>query len=119
MEAYRLEIPKCPAESVRRLERELGVSGPLAQVLVRRGLGEAAHARSFLDVRVEGVPRRMDGKTRSVWVVQRDFRSVQGLMMSFVLETIVDGYPQTHKIVVEKVAVNPKLDAATFAKPKA
>ncbi len=76
-------------------------------------------AHSFLDVKVEGVPRRMDGRMRSVWVYQRDFRSVQGLMMPFVLETIVDGYPQTHKIVLDKVAVNPKLDAATFAKPKA
>jgi hypothetical protein len=74
---------------------------------------------SFLDVKVEGVPRRMDGKMRSVWVYQRDFRSVQGVMIPFVLETIVDGFPQTHKIVLEKVAVNPKLDAATFAKPKA
>ncbi|TMK99763.1 MAG: single-stranded-DNA-specific exonuclease RecJ [Actinobacteria bacterium] len=48
MEAYRLEIPDCPADAVRRLERELAVSEPLAQVLVRRGLGEAALARSFL-----------------------------------------------------------------------
>src|SRR6266850_358030 len=76
-------------------------------------------AHSFLDVKVEGVPRRMDGKTRSVWVYQRDFRSVHGVMIPFALETIVDGYPQTHKIVLDKVAVNPKLDAATFAKPKA
>jgi len=51
MDAYRLEIPECPAESVRRLEHALGVSGPLAQVLVRRGLVEAAQARSFLDAR--------------------------------------------------------------------
>ncbi len=76
-------------------------------------------AHSFLDVKVEGVPRRMDGKMRSVWVYQRDFRSVHGVMIPFVLETIVDGYPQTHKIVLDKVAVNPKLDPATFAKPKA
>ena len=40
-------------------------------------------------------------------------------MIPFILETIVDGYPQTHKIVFEKVAVNPNLDAAAFAKPKA
>ena len=76
-------------------------------------------AHSFLDVKVEGVPRRMDGKMHSVWVYQRDFRSVQGLKIPFVLETIVGGYPQTHKIVLDKVAVNPKLEPATFAKPKA
>jgi outer membrane lipoprotein-sorting protein len=74
-------------------------------------------ARSFLDVKVEGVPRRMDGKMHTVWVYQRDFRSVQGLKIPFVLETVVEGYPQAHKIQVEKVVVNPKLDAATFAKP--
>jgi hypothetical protein len=76
-------------------------------------------AHSFLDVKVEGVPRRMDGKVHSVWVYQRDFRSVQGLKMPFVLETVVDGYPQTHKILFDKVAVNPKLGAATFARPRA
>jgi hypothetical protein len=61
----------------------------------------------------------MDGKTHNVWVYQRDFRSVQGLKIPFVTETIVDGYPQAHKIVVENVAVNPQLGPATFAKPKA
>jgi hypothetical protein len=76
-------------------------------------------AKSFLDVKVEGVPRRMDGKMHSVWLYQRDFRSVQGVKIPFVLETIVDGYPQGHMILVDKVAVNPKLDAAAFARPKA
>ncbi len=74
---------------------------------------------SFLDVKVQGTPRRMDGKLHDVVVYQRDFRAVQGLKIPFVLETAVDGYPQTHRIVVEKVAVNPKLGDATFAKPKA
>jgi hypothetical protein len=76
-------------------------------------------AQSFLDVKVEGVPRRMDGKAHSVWIYQRDFRSVQGLMVPFVLETAVDGYPETHRVTVEKVAVNPKLADTLFAKPKA
>lgn len=76
-------------------------------------------ARTFLDVKVEGAPRQMDGKLRRVWVYQRDFRSVQGLRIPFVLETVVDGYPQKHKIVLERIAVNPKIDAATFARPKA
>jgi len=39
-------------------------------------------AQSFLDVKVDGAPRRMDGKMRSVWISQRDFRSVQGLMVA-------------------------------------
>ena len=75
-------------------------------------------AQSFLDVKVEGSPRRMDGRMHTVWVYQRDFRTVQGVTMPFVLETAVDGYRETHKIVIEKVTVNPKLDDSLFAKPK-
>jgi hypothetical protein len=75
-------------------------------------------AQSFLDIKVEGVPRRMDGRMHDVWIYQRDFRPVQGVMMPFLVETAVDGYPGTHKMVMEKVAVNPKLDDAVFMKPK-
>ena len=74
--------------------------------------------QSFLDVKVEGTPRRMDGRMRDVWVYQRDFRPVQGVQMPFLLETAVDGYPGSHKMVIEKVAVNPRLDDALFTKPK-
>jgi outer membrane lipoprotein-sorting protein len=75
--------------------------------------------QSFLDVKVEGVPRRMDGRMHTVWVTQRDFRSVQGVKVPFVLETSVDGYRDTHKMVLDKVAVNPQLSDARFTKPGA
>jgi hypothetical protein len=74
-------------------------------------------AQTFLDVKVEGAPRRMDGRMRTVWVYQRDFRSVQGLVIPFVLETAVDGYRETHKMIIDKAALNPKLDDARFTKP--
>jgi hypothetical protein len=74
-------------------------------------------AQSFLDVRVEGTPRRMDGVMRTVWIYQRDFRSVQGIMLPFLLETAVDGYRDTHKMIIEKAEVNPKLADGRFAKP--
>jgi hypothetical protein len=83
--------------------------------------GNALHiwidAQSFLDVRVEGSPRRMDGKMRTVWIYQRDFRTEQGVMVPHLLETAVDGYRDTHKMVIEKVAVNPALNDTLFAKP--
>jgi outer membrane lipoprotein-sorting protein len=75
-------------------------------------------AQSFLDVKVEGTPRRMDGRMHTVWVYQRDFRPVQGLSLPFVLETAVDGYKDTHKMTIEKVGLNPQLDDALFAKPR-
>ena len=43
-----LNIPPAPIASVRALERKLGVSFALAQVLVRRGLGEEEAARAWL-----------------------------------------------------------------------
>ncbi len=75
--------------------------------------------QSFLDVKLSGTPRRMDGKMHNVSVYQRDFRNVQGLMIPFVIETAVDGYRETHKIALETATVNPKLDDALFTKPQA
>jgi outer membrane lipoprotein-sorting protein len=76
-------------------------------------------AQSFLDVKVEGAPRRMDGRMHNVFTYQSDFRSVQGVKIPFVLETEVDGYRDTHKMHIEKATLNQKLDDAEFAKPKA
>jgi len=76
-------------------------------------------AKSFLDVKVEGLPRRMDGKMRAVWITQRDFRSVHGVMVPYLYETANEGNPRTHKMVIEAVEVNRTLDDARFAKPQA
>jgi single-stranded-DNA-specific exonuclease len=46
--APRLEIPPAPLADVLRLERELGVSHVVAQVLVRRGLADPERARAWL-----------------------------------------------------------------------
>lgn len=85
--------------------------------------GDAQHmwidAHSFLDTRVEGTPRLMDGHLRTVWVNQRDFRSVQGLKVPFLMETAIDGYRDTHKTVIEKVMMNPQLDDSLFVRPRA
>jgi outer membrane lipoprotein-sorting protein len=75
-------------------------------------------ATSFLDIKVEGTPRRMDGRLRTVWVYQRDFRPVQGLVVPYVLETVVDGYRDTHKMTIDKVGLNPQLDDSLFVRPR-
>jgi hypothetical protein len=33
------------------------------------------------------------------------------------METGVEGYPDTHRMLIEKVTVNPKLSDALFSKP--
>jgi outer membrane lipoprotein-sorting protein len=74
-------------------------------------------AHSFLDVKVQGTPRRFDGRMRDAWVYQRDFKTVSGLNIPHEYETAVDGVTQTHKMVFESVKVNISLDDARFTKP--
>jgi single-stranded-DNA-specific exonuclease len=61
VQPFRFEIPECPAADVGRLQHELGVSGPLAQVLVRRGMADPALARAFLDASEEHAPTEFAG----------------------------------------------------------
>jgi hypothetical protein len=86
-------------------------------------------AQSFLEAKVEGQPRRLDGKMHSVEIYYRDYRSVEGLQIPFLLETHVlplhgagAGIREVpfppEQIVVDKVVVNPKLEAARFTKPQ-
>ncbi|HYK51686.1 MAG TPA: hypothetical protein VEU94_18340, partial [Terriglobales bacterium] len=75
-------------------------------------------AGTFLEVKVEGTPRRMDGKMRAVSIYLRDYKNVSGVMVPYVIETAVAGNRDTHKILIESVAVNPKLDDSLFAMPK-
>jgi len=95
--------------------------------------GQAIHvwidAETFLEAKIEGQPRRLDGTDHPVEVYFRDYRPVSGLQIPFVLETRVLpvaktalGFKDTpvppEKTIIEKVVVNPKLDAALFSKPQ-
>jgi single-stranded-DNA-specific exonuclease len=57
----RFEIAPCPQPQLRALERELGVSGAVAQVLVRRGLADPACAQAFLAAEEEHPPAAFAG----------------------------------------------------------
>ena len=60
-DAVRFDIPACPRQQVESLCRELGVSGTLAQTLVRRGLAGGEAARSFLNANEEHDPLTLPG----------------------------------------------------------
>src|SRR6266480_5170579 len=94
--------------------------------------GQAIHdwidAQTFLEAKVEGRPRRLDGVYHPVEVYYRDYRPVSGLQIPHMLETKVlqvartaqgfkDPAVPTEKIIIEKVVVNPKLDENHFSKP--
>ena len=74
--------------------------------------------QSFLDLKVDGAPRRLDGKLHAVTVFLRDYRSEHGLMIPHLQETVVQGVAKTEKVTIESVTVNPQLDDARFTNAK-
>ena len=74
--------------------------------------------KTFLDVEIEGMPRLMDGSLHKVLVYQSDFRPVQGVLIPFMLETTVDGYPQVHRMTLQSASLNAKVDDSRFGKPQ-
>ncbi len=75
-------------------------------------------AETFLEDKIEGVPRKLDGKYHPVATYFRDYKAVNGLMMPYLLETSVDGVRDTEKIEIETIVSNPKLDDSRFAMPR-
>jgi single-stranded-DNA-specific exonuclease len=67
----RLEVRPYELQAALELERTLGVSHVLAQVLVRRGLSDAEAARAFLDARVSHDPRSLPGIDRALATISR------------------------------------------------
>jgi len=85
-------------------------------------------SQTFLEAKVEGQPRRLDGTYHPVEVYYRDYRPVNGLQIPFLLETRVlpvaktaTGFRDTpvppEKIIIDKVTLNPKFDDSIFSKP--
>jgi single-stranded-DNA-specific exonuclease len=93
----RFEIPACPEDDVQRLRRELGVSEPLGQVLVRRGLAEPALARSFLACSEEHSPQLFADIGEAVEVILRHVR--QGTRITVHGDYDVDGVCSTAVLV--------------------
>jgi outer membrane lipoprotein-sorting protein len=86
-------------------------------------------AQTFLEAKMEGQPRRLDGVNHTVEIYYRDYRPVSGLQIPFVLETRVLPVAQKaqglrsppvppEKITLDKVVVNPTLEASRFSKPQ-
>lgn len=84
--------------------------------------GNARHvwvdSESFFETKIEGTPRRLDGKEHPVATYLRDYRSVNGLMMPYLMETTVEGVKDSEKILIDNIQSNLKLDDAKFAMPR-
>jgi single-stranded-DNA-specific exonuclease len=119
---FRFEIADCPPGAVFELRRALGVSDAMAQVLVRRGLGDPDAAREFLqadtahpasafagiDQAVEAVLRHVRDRTRitvhgdydvdgicSTAVLVRALRALDADVDFYVPDRASDGYGLT------------------------
>ncbi len=77
-------------------------------------------SQTFLEAKMQGSPRRMNGQYHAVETYFRDYKRVEGLMIPHLLETRVAGVKGTkpEKITIASVLLNPKLDEAQFTKPK-
>jgi hypothetical protein len=107
---------KVDVEAVEEVE---GRAAYKLKVTLKSGhvLHDWVDSQSFLEVKIEGAPRRLDGRLHPVFVFLRDYRSVDGLRIPHVIETTVQGVDRTEKILIEKAAVNPHVDDVRFTKP--
>ncbi|HEX7909059.1 MAG TPA: outer membrane lipoprotein-sorting protein [Paraburkholderia sp.] len=75
-------------------------------------------ASSFLELKIDGEPRKLDGRMHNVAIFYRDYKKENGLVIPHTLETVVSGVSPSHKLTIEHVTVNPTMDDALFAKPQ-
>ncbi|MDF3839580.1 outer membrane lipoprotein-sorting protein [Cupriavidus basilensis] len=75
-------------------------------------------ATSFLEVKMDGEPRKLDGRMHNVAVYYRDYKAEGGLKIPHVMETVVEGVKKTHQMTIQQVTVNQPVDDALFAKPQ-
>jgi outer membrane lipoprotein-sorting protein len=73
-------------------------------------------AATFLELKADGAPRILDGKSHPVAIYYRDYKSEHGLVVPHTLETAVQGVKATYKIQISRVAVNEALDDSLFQK---
>jgi hypothetical protein len=87
---------------------------------VTLGGGQVRHvwvdSSTFLEAKVEGVPRRLDGRPHKVEIYLREFKPEGGIVIPHVIETHVEGLRRAERIVIESATVNPKLDDSRFTK---
>jgi hypothetical protein len=75
-------------------------------------------AASFLDVKMDGEPRKLDGRMHTVQLYFKDFHSEHGLNVPHLQETVVAGVKEPYKMKITRVSENDGLDDDQFGKPQ-
>jgi len=73
-------------------------------------------ANTFLETKIEGTPRKLDGKLHNVEIYYRDYRTVSLVKVPYLTETKVQGVNQAEKIEIDEVAINARVEDSRFAK---
>jgi hypothetical protein len=73
---------------------------------------------SFLEVKREGEPRKLDNHMHSVFLVSKEYRMEHGLNIPHLQETIVQGVKEPYRMTITRVSVNDKVDDALFQRPQ-
>lgn len=138
------EIKEYSADDISYAQDALGLDGPLIDhkakgvTVTLKGLGDVEghrayrleltlpsgrkrtdwiDAESFLDLRYDREIHNSQGGSGVVAVYLRDYRTIEGLTMPFVIETGSGAGGDPDKMIIEKIAINPTLQASQFAKP--
>jgi hypothetical protein len=74
--------------------------------------------RSFLELKLEGEPKKVDGKVRTVSVYFRDYKTESGLTTPRLLETTYEGTKVSRKMKVTRVIANEPMQDSLFQKPQ-
>jgi hypothetical protein len=75
-------------------------------------------ASTFLELKIDGEPRKLDGKVHKVAIFYRTFGTENGLTTPRQLETVVEGFKQTRRMDIARVAVNEVMPDTLFQKPQ-
>ena len=98
-----------------------GAKTYVLQLTGKSGVGRRVwiDAKTFLEKKIDGEARKLDGRMHEVAIFYRDFKTENGLAIPRVQETIVEGVKGTHKMTFDKVVVNAPLEDSLFGKPNA
>jgi hypothetical protein len=72
-----------------------------------------------LELKYDREARNAAGHSATVSVYYRDYRTVEGIIMPFTIETGGTAGNEADKMVIEKIAVNPKFEDSQFEEPAA
>ncbi len=75
-------------------------------------------AATFLEVKLDGEPRKLDGRLHKVELYFKDFHAEQGLNIPHLQETCVEGVKEPYKMTITRVSVNEGVDDTLFGKPQ-